>query len=107
MPTPRLFPSRFVFACLVALLLPALATADCPQRQLAAGGSHLLLMRGDATLVAMGDNVLGQLGTEAGLGGYSTLPIAVDSPELAGRIVDLAAGDRFSLALRDDGTVFA
>jgi hypothetical protein len=93
---------------LAAALLPSiLATADCPERQLAAGDAHVLLLRGDGQLVVAGDNSHGQLGTEAGLGGYSTLPFELESPDLAGRVIDHAAGDGFSLALRDDGTVWA
>jgi alpha-tubulin suppressor-like RCC1 family protein len=105
-PTP-IRPARALSLLAFALSLPVLAGATCPERQLAAGAAHCLILDGDGQLRAAGDNTHGQLGTEAGLGGFSTLPVALEAPELAGRVVDFAAGDGFSIALRDDGSVWS
>lgn len=67
---------------------------------LAAGGGHLLLLRGDGTVWSLGNDDAGQLGREG--------DVAVAGPivELED-IVDVAAGSSHSLALRADGVVFA
>lgn len=66
---------------------------------LAAGGGHLLLLRGDGTVWSLGNDDAGQLGRE---GDAAAGPIAALED-----IVDVAAGSAHSLALRADGVVFA
>lgn len=58
---------------------------------LATGREHALLLRGDGTLVALGDNTYGQCSVPQGLD----------------HVVAIAAGRYHSVALRDDGTVQA
>lgn len=67
---------------------------------LAAGGGHLLLLRGDGAVWSLGADDAGQLGRQgdAAVAG----PIA-DLED----IIDIAAGSAHSLALRADGVVFA
>lgn len=59
--------------------------------RIAAGSSHALGVRADGTVVAWGDNTLGQATVPAGLS----------------NVVDVAAGVGFSVALRADGTLAA
>jgi alpha-tubulin suppressor-like RCC1 family protein len=77
--------------------------------RLAAGDSHSLAVRDDGSMWAWGDNAYGKLG----IGTYDehhTVPYQVRGPDNAGfltNVVDAAAGDSHSLALRSDGTVYA
>lgn len=72
---------------------------------LATGGSHSLALCSDGTLAAWGSNSNGQLGN--GSTTASLIPVAVDlTGILAGRrVVAVAAGASFSLALCADGAV--
>ena len=74
---------------------------------LAAGDFHTLALCSDGTLAAWGSNTLGQLGVLSP--SNSLVPVLVDmSGVLAGkRVVAIAAGFRYSLALCSDGTVAA
>src|SRR3712207_1303242 len=73
--------------------------------QIAAGQSHTLALKEDGTVWAWGDNFFGELGN--GING-----IKADSPEPV-RVKDLEGvraiegGGWFSLALKEDGTVWA
>ncbi|MCE9667740.1 RCC1 repeat-containing protein [Myxococcus stipitatus] len=69
----------------------------------AASASHSLAVRNDGTVWAWGDNSDGQLGMGEDVGGSST-PVRVAS---LGDVRAVAAGQRHSLALRDDGTVMS
>jgi len=84
---------------------------------IACGGYHSLALRGDATVWTFGYNSHGQLGNNEGNAeSYSAIPVSVcEEPsgerghcftELGG-MVDLAGGLYFSLALKEDGTVWA
>ncbi len=69
---------------------------------LAAGDAHVLLLRADGTVAAMGDNAAGQLGD--GKLDARSAPVAVAG--LSG-VVALAARGRSSWALKGDGSVWA
>lgn len=73
----------------------------------ATGGSHSLALCSDGTIAAWGLNTNGQLGN--GTTTSSTVPVLVDaSGVLSGRrVVAVAAGTSFSLALCSDGRVAA
>src|SRR5579884_3346311 len=71
---------------------------------IAAGASHNLAVRSDGTVWAWGSNDMGQLGN-GDTGGYSTKPIQVSGGMTNARAV--AAGLVHSLAVKDDGTVWA
>jgi alpha-tubulin suppressor-like RCC1 family protein len=72
----------------------------------AAGQYHCLALCSDGTLVAWGYNTNGQLGNNTYTN--SSVPVAVSSGVLAGKIiVALAAGYFHSMALCSDGTVAA
>jgi len=77
--------------------------------RLAAGYEHSLAVKDDGTLWAWGSNGYGRLG----IGAYDehhTVPYQVHGPDNAGFLTDVveaAAGDQHSLALRSDGTVYA
>jgi alpha-tubulin suppressor-like RCC1 family protein len=72
----------------------------------AAGQHHSLALKSDGTVYAWGGNGYGQLGIYSN--DDQTVPHQVHRPDeyLTG-IIEVAAGDYFSLALRDDGTVWA
>jgi len=72
-------------------------------RQVAAGFDHSLALRSDGTVWAWGGNNHGQAGTGAA-GANQLTPVQVAG--LTG-VTKIAAGYRFSLALRSDGTVWA
>jgi len=70
--------------------------------QVAAGGSHTLVLKADGRVLAWGHNRSGELGD----GSTVDHPM----PEVIGALTNvtaLAAGDGFSLALKADGTVLA
>lgn len=73
----------------------------------AAGTDHALALCADGTLAAWGANLNGQLGNTGT--GDSDRPVLVDqSGILAGqRVIAIAAGNRFSLALCENGMVAA
>ncbi len=73
-----------------------------------AGSSHSLALRADGTVFAWGNNDHGQLGDNTVA--QKNSPIKVVDSDGAGDFTDvvaIAAGDRFSLALKSDGTVWA
>jgi uncharacterized protein (TIGR02145 family) len=70
----------------------------------AAGGSHSLAVRdSDGSVWVWGDNSYGQLGLGS-IGGEQLLPVKVPNID---NVVDVAAGDLHSIALKSDGTVWA
>jgi alpha-tubulin suppressor-like RCC1 family protein len=76
--------------------------------QMAAGRSHSLLLADDGTVFSFGSNNEGQTGL--GIEGFTNTRVAtpIDTTNLAGKtITQVAAGDRLSLLLADDGTVFS
>lgn len=78
--------------------------------QVSAGADHTIALATDGTLYGWGLNLLGQLGAgEDNLGEHVTLPVKVDmSGVLKGKnVVEIATGPYHSLALTDDGKVYA
>ena len=74
---------------------------------IAGGSAHSLALKADGTVWAWGYNYYGQLGN-TGVGTQSTTPVAVQGlPALPRKAVAVAAGYNHSLALLDDGTVYA
>ncbi len=72
---------------------------------ISAGYDHVLLLGSDGNVYAWGNNSAGQLGVTS-TEDTVTVPTLVD--KLCGKnIVAVAAGDRFSLALSGDGTVYS
>lgn len=83
-------------------LTPVQAQGISDVVELAAGGSHVLALKSDGSLVAWGQNGFGSLGIGAGPPSSS----AVSVPGL-NNVVEIAAGHGHSLALKSDGTVWA
>lgn len=80
-----------------------------------AGERHLLYLRSDGTVWAAGFNSSGQLGVgntgDVGLTPSGFTPVQVLAPEgvdgFLGDVKAIAAGSNFSVALKNDGTVWA
>ncbi|MGB5070062.1 MAG: T9SS type A sorting domain-containing protein [Flavobacteriales bacterium] len=89
-----------LFLTLVALSLVALLHAQ----KFAGGIDHTLAVCSDGTVMTWGENIYGQLGYDSAPATYVTLPATV--PGLA-NVVAVNAGNRFSMALRGDGTVWS
>ena len=73
-----------------------------------AGKSHSLARKSNGTVFAWGENSDNQLGYKTTLD-YSRIPREVNSSEATNllNVVDIAAGDKHSLALINDGTIQA
>ncbi|MCL2149493.1 MAG: hypothetical protein FWH51_00975 [Dehalococcoidia bacterium] len=73
-----------------------------------AGGSHTVALHNDGTVWAWGSNEYGQLGNNSTAG--SLTPARVVGPGGVGFLADIiavSAGDAHTVALKDDGTVWA
>jgi len=70
----------------------------------AAGSDHSIALKGDGTVWVWGRNSSGQLGLGAGTQAVNPVPVAV--PGLSG-VVAIAGGFYSTLALKDDGSVWA
>jgi hypothetical protein len=75
-------------------------------RQVAAGGSHSLVLMADGRVLSWGANGAGQLGRDTG-GADDPLPAQITFPGLVGTIVEIVAGNLHSLARDSDGQVWA
>ncbi len=77
---------------------------------IAAGNGHSLALSEDGTVHAWGNNSHGQAGQDplqSELVRFGT-PQSIDLPEtFKGKFMAIAAGDKFSIAVREDGTVWA
>ncbi len=69
----------------------------------AAGNNHSVVLLNDGTVWTFGDNTLGQLGDDSNSLSRS-LPLSVPSLR---NIVSIASGANFTLALQNNGTVWA
>jgi alpha-tubulin suppressor-like RCC1 family protein len=97
---------------------PALAnptdTADKPWTlpglanivSIASGNAHLLALAADGTLYGWGDNGHGQLGNASAVGVTVAVPTAISAAQFGSPIRSIAAGDRFSLVVLQDGSVY-
>ena len=74
-------------------------------RAIAAGDNHALAATADGSVYAWGNNTSGQLGRSGSKLSFSEAPLLVEG--LGGAAVKVAAGDNFSIALLEDGTVMA
>ena len=93
-----------------SLLPTGVSMVDALRRKsvvaVATGGAHSLALTSDGQVYAWGSNNRGQLGN--GLGTDSAVPVAVPSAAFNGAtVIAIAAGLEHSLALTDDGRIFA
>lgn len=91
---------------------PALGNSNRPDpsmtsiRAIAAGRDHSLFLRRDGSVTASGDNIQGQLGNgTSGSGNQSDTPVPVIG--MSSGVTAMAGGQRHSLFLKSDGTVWA
>ena len=79
--------------------------------QIAAGGSHSLVLTTSGQVYAFGDNSRGQLGTATNSGGFGAIPnptpTLVALPGQDGRVTQIAAGGSHSLVLTASGQFYA
>ena len=68
------------------------------------GTFHSIALGDDGTVWVWGENTSGQLGDGIAIDTYSTVPIQVEG---ISNVIAVSAGNFHSLALRDDGTVWA
>lgn len=87
------------------LLLPQVLSSFGGVKAVAAGANHTLFLRQDGTVWAAGDNTYGQLG-DGTSGSGTEKPVPVQVVGLA-NVVAISAGYEFSVALKEDGTVWA
>jgi alpha-tubulin suppressor-like RCC1 family protein len=73
--------------------------------RVAAGGSHVLALKSDGTVLAWGNNHSGELGN--GTTTDSPTPVTVSGLGPGSGVVAIAGGGSFSLALKSDGSVLA
>ncbi|MSR75171.1 MAG: hypothetical protein EXS14_06865 [Planctomycetes bacterium] len=103
----RDFASIFVAIVLLATLSWA---QSCPLQssaeiRVSAGTLHTLVLQGNGTVLSAGHNDVGQLGLDGALSTFTTFQQI--SPSILSGVIAVAAGDRHSLALKNDGTVMA
>lgn len=89
---------------LAGLLLPTgtVHAVTAPPRIIVAGYFHALALKTDGSILAWGNNRLGQLGNDTQNDQRSPIPITT----LGNNIIALAAGHSFSIALKADGSVW-
>lgn len=68
----------------------------------ALGDNHSCAIKSDRSVACWGDNSLGALGNAATFRGSSNTPVSVDG---LGNVVALSAGERYTCALKADGSV--
>ena len=86
----------------VALLCLIPLSGDAVTPMVAGGRGHSVALKNDGTLVAVGNDIEGQLGLGRPL--YFATPLQVSG---LGQVRGLAAGSYYTLALKQDGTVWA
>ena len=74
--------------------------------EVAAGERHGLALKNDGTVWAWGDNGLGQLGDGSTVDRTQAVQVTTETQFLTS-IIQVAAGGKHSLALKEDGTVWA
>ena len=94
--TPRTVPT----------LIPDAALSGDGWMSVSAGNSHTLALRDNGQLYAWGNNASGRLGLGFGNGAQSS-PTAVPSPVGGETWTEISAGDAHSLAILNDGTLWA
>ncbi len=77
--------------------------------QISEGTNHLLLLSESGKIYSYGDNVYGQLGDGGTLGktNFISTVVSVSEGNILENIIEVSAGNRFSLALTNSGKVYA
>jgi len=86
--------------------VPAPVPALTHVTAIAGGGAHSLALESDGTVWAWGDNSAGQLGDRTTTDSHHPVQVSTSSGHLTG-VIAIAAGGAHSLALRNDGSVWA
>lgn len=85
-------------------LTPVIVDTESRWQSLTAGGNHTAGLRNDGTLWSWGNNSAGQLGDETTIG--RLVPAAIE-PERRWQVVSAGGGSDHTVAVRDDGTLWA
>ncbi|MGM9863442.1 MAG: RCC1 domain-containing protein, partial [Lepagella sp.] len=88
----------YILILLLTLLCPALLRAG-DEKAVAAGDFHVLVLKTDGSLWALGDNGKGQLGD-------GTAQFRSQSVKVLDHVRQMSAGLYFSMALLEDGTLW-
>ncbi len=76
--------------------------------QVVCGTTHTLVLRTDGTVWSFGQNDSGQLGIGSTSASASASPVQVQvQAQVLGNVIAVAAGNKHSLALKSDGTVWS
>ncbi len=84
-------------------IAPASGSAASAYKAVSAGGAHTCALTVAGMVVCWGNNIAGQLGTNASTG--SSVPVSVDAAGPATTYASIAAGDNHTCALTTTGTV--
>lgn len=103
------FPCFFIFAVFACLILfgsrTTIAANAYPIK--AVGDRHTMVLLSDGTIVGWGPCDSGELGPIAAIHQRRNWATALVSIKLPRKAIDIAAGESASLALLDDGTIYA
>jgi alpha-tubulin suppressor-like RCC1 family protein len=89
----------------VNITTPTQVTGFLGVTAIAAGYDHMLALKNDSTLWAWGSNSRGQEGSPLG-SGYEAVQVALAFSSYLTNVVSVSAGTTYSIALRNDGSIW-
>jgi len=101
--TPRTDANKYAFDSDVPLGVPGITNAVA----MASGIYHTVVLLGDGTLRAWGNNRFGQLGNGTKTQSFTPVEVKLASGQMLSNVVEIAAGDYHSVARLNDGTVWS
>ncbi|MCL2104189.1 MAG: RCC1 repeat- and reductase domain-containing protein [Kiritimatiellaeota bacterium] len=97
---------KYITVALAATLVLTTARAATPM--VSAGGYHTVALKEDGTVWTWGDNYNGQLGDNTWISRYTPVQVKGEEGEgVLSNVVSVAAGGDHTVALKEDGTVWA
>ncbi len=101
--TPRTDANKYDFDSDVPVEVPGITNAVA----MAGGIYHTVVLLGDGTLRAWGNNTYGQLGNGTRTQSFTPVEVKLPSGQMPSNVVEIAAGDYHSVARLNDGTVWS